>query len=195
MKRLLLMAWAIHFSVCCQAVAQPSGGAAAPDLPVDKRTVLALYATANETYEKWRADPKNVKILDVRTPEEYLFVGHPEMAWHVPLLLQTHQWDAARKRLIMRPNPDFVSEVKRIVKPTDTLMVICRSGGRSASAANLLAKAGLKNVYTVTDGMEGDKVEDPQNVFNGKRMVHGWKNSGLPWTYDLAPERMFLPGK
>jgi hypothetical protein len=41
--------------------------------------------------------------------------------------------------------------------------------------------------------MEGDKVENPDNVFQGQRMKNGWKNSGLPWTYELAPERMRLP--
>jgi hypothetical protein len=24
-------------------------------------------------------------------------------------------------------------------------------------------------------------------------MVNGWKNSGLPWTYELQPERVILP--
>jgi hypothetical protein len=41
--------------------------------------------------------------------------------------------------------------------------------------------------------MEGDLVDDPQSVFHGKRMKNGWKNSGLPWTYDLDPEKMSLP--
>lgn len=34
---------------------------------------------------------------------------------------------------------------------------MCRSGGRSAAAVNLLAGAGFTNVYNITDGMEGDK--------------------------------------
>ena len=36
-----------------------------------------------EAYEKWLAEPDLVKIIDVRTPEEYLFVGHPAMAWNI----------------------------------------------------------------------------------------------------------------
>jgi hypothetical protein len=31
------------------------------------------------------------------------------------------------------------------------------------------------------------------SVFKGKRMKNGWKNSGLPWTCDLDPEKMRLP--
>ena len=80
-----------------------------------------------------------------------------------------------------------------MAKPDDTLMVMCRSGGRSAIAANFLAKAGFKNVYNIIDGMEGDPVQNPASVFQGQRLVNGWKNSGCPWTYNLTPDRMLLP--
>ncbi len=93
----------------------------------------------------------------------------------------------------MKPNPDFVAQVKEVVKPTDILLVMCRSGGRSALAVNQLAETGFRNVYNIIDGMEGDVVDDPGSVFQGKRMKNGWKNSGLPWTYELAPARMRLP--
>ena len=70
---------------------------------------------------------------------------------------------------------------------------MCRSGGRSAFAVNMLSKAGFKNVYNIIDGFEGDKVKNPNSYFNGKRLVNGWKNSGAPWTYDLDPKLMYLP--
>ena len=70
---------------------------------------------------------------------------------------------------------------------------MCRSRGRSAMAVNMLAKVGSQNVYTIVDGMEGDKVHDPENVYHGKRMKNGWKNAGLPWTYDLDPELIWHP--
>jgi rhodanese-related sulfurtransferase len=161
-------------------------------LPKGKQTALGLYVTAKEAYEKWKADPQNVKVLDVRTPEEFLFVGHPTMAWKIPLATQSYVWDAEKKEYPMKPLPDFVSRVSEIAKPTDTLLVMCRSGGRSAMAVNALAKAGFTNVYNIIDGMEGDAVEDPASVFAGQRMVNGWKNSGCPWTYSLTPERTVL---
>ena len=68
---------------------------------------------------------------------------------------------------------------------------MCRSGGRSAMAVNQLAADGFKNVYNITDGFEGDKVEDPESVFFGKRMRNGWKNSA-PWTYGIDPEKIIL---
>jgi len=71
------------------------------------------------------------------------------------------------------------------------VLVTCRSGQRSGPAVNLLAEAGYRNAYSVVDGVEGDKVSDPENVFHGKRMKNGWKNSGLPWTYALDVERMY----
>jgi rhodanese-related sulfurtransferase len=162
-------------------------------VPEAKQTVLGLYITAAEAYQRWKADPDNVKIIDVRTPEEYVFVGHPEMAWNVPLKFLAYEWDAAKGKSVMKTNPDFVAQVKRIVKPTDTVLVTCRSGQRSGPAVNLLAEAGIKEAYSVIDGVEGDKVSDPENVFHGKRMKNGWKNSGLPWTYDLDPKLMYLP--
>lgn len=162
------------------------------ELPNEKQTTLGLYVTAKEAYDKWKAEPEKIKIFDVRTTEEYLFIGHADMAWNIPFVQQTYQWDADKKKLPMKPNPDFLSQVKEVAKPADTILVMCRSGGRSAQAVNQLAEAGFRNVYNITDGMEGDTVEDPGSVFHGQRLKNGWKNSGLPWTYDLDPDRMRL---
>jgi rhodanese-related sulfurtransferase len=164
------------------------------DLPKAKQTSLGLYVTAKEAFDKWKAEPDQVKILDVRTPEEYIFVGHAEMAWNIPLAFQTYQWDDGQQHFAIRPNPDFVSQVQSWAQTSDTLLVMCRSGGRSAMAVNQLHEVGFDNVYNITDGMEGDAVKDPDSVFQGKRMKNGWKNSGLPWTYELNPEQMRLPG-
>lgn len=163
------------------------------NLPVGKQTALGLYVTAKEAYEMWKADPEKVKILDVRTPEEFLFVGHPTMAWKIPVAIQVYEWDADKGKFPMKPLPDFVSRVKEVAKPGDTLLITCRSGGRSAIAANMLAQAGFTNAYNITDGMEGDTVAEPDSLFHGQRLKNGWKNSGCPWTYDLTPDRMLLP--
>jgi rhodanese-related sulfurtransferase len=163
------------------------------NLPEGKQTSLGLYVTAKEAYEKWKAAPEKVKIIDVRTPEEYLFVGHPTMAWKIPVANQSYEWDAEKKQFPMKPLPDFASRVSEIAKPDDTIMVMCRSGGRSAIAANFLAKAGFKNVYNIIDGMEGDANADSDIVALAQPLKDGWKNSGCPWTKKLTPERMVLP--
>jgi rhodanese-related sulfurtransferase len=171
---------------------KPASQAAKPQLIKEKQTTLGLYVTAQEAYEMWKAEPEQVKMLDVRTPEEYLFVGHAEMARNIPFAFVKYQWNADKNEPVMEPNPDFISSVKRLFSATDKLLVMCRSGGRSAQAVNALAKAGFKNVYNIIDGMEGDKVNDPESVYNGKRMKNGWKNSGSPSTYDVNPELIWI---
>jgi len=161
------------------------------NLPEGKKTALGLYVTAKEAYAKWQAAPEQVKILDVRTPEEYIFVGSPEMAWKIPVMAQSYEWDAARGNFPMKVLPDFVARVQTVARPDDTIMVTCRSGGRSAIACNLLAQAGFKNVYNIIDGMEGDANGDSDSAAQGKQ--DGWKNSGCPWTKKVTPERMVLP--
>ena len=89
-----------------------SSGAATPEIPRGKETILGLYATGKEACEKWKADPGKVKILDFRTTEEFLIVGDPAMAWSIPA---------------------FSSD------------------------------------------------------------MNGWKNSGAPWTYEVAPDKLLLP--
>jgi rhodanese-related sulfurtransferase len=162
-------------------------------MPEGKRTSLGLYVTAQEAYEMWRAAPEKVKILDVRTPEEYVFVGHPDMAVNIPLMFPKYEWIADRRRYGVEPNPDFLADVQDMLSQDETILAICRSGGRSAWAVNMLAEAGFQKVYSIVDGMEGDKVKDPDSVYHGKRMKNGWKNAGLPWTYDLDPELVWHP--
>jgi rhodanese-related sulfurtransferase len=66
---------------------------------------------------------------------------------------------------------------------------MCRSGDRSARAANLLIDAGFTNVWNQIEGFEGDMSKD------GRRTVNGWKNAGLPWTYKLDKSKLAMPAK
>ena len=59
------------------------------------------------------------------------------------------------------------------------------------AAVNALAQAGFVNVDNIVNGLEGDRVDDPGNVFHGKRMRNGWKNCGLPRGYDFHPDLMW----
>ena len=187
--------------VPCVGFAQAEVGAAptktrprkAVDLPEEKETNLGLYVTAKEAYEKWKANPDRVKVLDVRFPEEYVFVGHAEMAWNIPVALISYEPKDETTPCSMKPNPGFVAAVEAWAQPDETILVMCRSGGRGAMAVNILAKAGYQNVFNIIDGMEGDLVDDPESAYFGKRMKNGWKNAGLPWTYDVDPEQMQLP--
>lgn len=141
-----------------------------------------------------KADPDKAALLDVRTPEEFVFVGHAAMARNIPLVFMKYQWNTEKNIPVMEPNPDFIAEAQKVFKPKDTIYVTCRSGDRSAMAVNALAKAGFKNVYNIIDGFEGDMVKDAGSVFFGKRMINGWKNSA-PWTYDAAPGLLWIADK
>ena len=154
------------------------------DVPEKKQTSLGLYVTAQEAYDMWKADPERVKIIDVRTPEEYYFVGHAEMARNIPVGFVKYEWNYEKKEPAVNPNPDFITAVEDAYSEDDTLLLVCRSGGRSAKATDALAQVGFKNVYNIIDGMEGDLVDD-------RRMKNGWKNAGLPWTYEVNPELLW----
>ena len=162
-------------------------------LPPQKQTVLGLYVTAKEAYQMWQADQNKIKILDVRTPEEYVFVGHPSMAYNIPLQLFNYQMAVQNKGPLMIANQNFMAEVGQRFKTSDTILVICRSGNRSAAAVNLMAAAGFKIAYSVTDGFEGDRVKDPTSSLHGKRLKNGWKNSRAPWTDQLNAQFIWIP--
>lgn len=169
--------------------------AASPDLPKEKQTKLGKYLTAKETADLLRSDRARVLFVDTRTRAELAFVGMThEIDGHVPYveLNEFWEWDDKNGRFKVEPNQNFGADVEKLLKrkglaKDDKIVVMCRSGDRSARAANLLADLGYTNVWTVVDGFEGDL--SPA----GRRDVNGWKNAGLPWTYKLDKSKIYLP--
>jgi rhodanese-related sulfurtransferase len=166
-----------------------------PPLDAKKHTIAGKYVTSLEAYEMWKAHPDKIRIIDCRTQEEYAFVGHATMAHNIPSKLWTGRWSEEKKGYSLQDNPDFEDQVKKKFSQDDTILVMCRSGSRSAASANRLTKSGFKHVINIVDGFEGDKIKDAESYFNGKRMKNGWKNSGASWTYHLDPDLVYLPGK
>jgi rhodanese-related sulfurtransferase len=156
-----------------------------------KKIASGLYLTAIQAYNKWKSNPKGTIILDTRTREEYVFLGHAQMAYNVPVKFISEKWGTDPFGLEMLINRNFIKDVKRNVEKSDTIFVMCRSGVRSALAGNLLYKAGFTNVYNVIDGFEGDKNKHLNSPEFGKRIINGWKSSKLPWTYDLDEELVY----
>ena len=169
----------------------------AGSVPAIKRSKLQQYFSAKEAAEFVEKNPSTSLFLDVRTPAETAFVGMPAMVdANVPYMVEPDfpTWDDARSTLKLELNPDFLAEVRRrlsakALTPDSPVVLICRSGDRSAAASNLLAEAGFKTVYTVVDGFEGDLATNGPNT--GRRTVNGWKNSGLPWSYRLDRSKMY----
>ena len=58
-------------------------------------------------------------------------------------------------------------EVKSAIDSNKELLVMCKAGGRSMMASELLSQENI-NCINISDGFEG----------NGED--HGWKNEGLP---------------
>lgn len=166
------------------------------EVPDSNVTTLGLYVMPDEAYRMWEDDPNGVKVLDVRTFEEYVFGGHPEMAHNIPLVFP--RFNPEGPSMPGRPpgcsgeaNPDFVAEAKDAFDPADTILVMCATGGRGAMAVNALAEAGFSRAYNIVNGFEGDRVDDPGSVYHGKHLRNGWKNLGMPWGYDFHPDLMW----
>ncbi len=82
------------------------------------------------------AGPSPPVVLDVREPEEFVGeLGHIPGALLIPM-------DSLAVRL-----PKLLGYAGR------PIVVVCRAGARSASAAALLVNAGFPSVYNLTDGM------------------------------------------
>ena len=153
-----------------------------------KQTTLKLYTDAKGAY-KMVQDKKGI-LVDVRTPQEVQFVGNTGVAANIPWKVWSSQWNEKKGEFKLTKNDKFVAQIKAAYKPDQTLLLMCRSGGRSAEAVNALAKEGFKKVYSVVDGFEGDKAKEGDQ--KGKRVVNGWKNAKLPWAYKLKKEEAFM---
>lgn len=129
-------------------------------------------------YEMVTKDLANTFIIDVRTQAEYEFVGHPDLPNGVPNIpLKFYPGWVTNER--------FVKDVAARFAKDQTLVTMCRSGGRAKKAAQLLLDAGFERVYYMTDSFEGAKDEQ------GHRTVNGWKVNGLPYTYDLDEKLVY----
>ena len=182
-------------------VVPPSAQAVDPArVPAQKQTKAGLYLDAREAYELKQRLGDKALFIDVRTRAEISYLGMPSVAdAHIPAFEHPANavWDDKSGRFKMEANADFEPELARrlaarqLIK-SDVVILICRSGDRTTRAANFLTEQGYSKVYSVIDGFEGDVVaEGPQA---GQRVLNGWKNAGLPWTYKLDKNKMYLPG-
>ena len=127
--------------------------------------------TPQQTYAALRDDSSAV-LVDVRTRAEWTYVGLPDLTGLGRQVL-TIEWQSF---------PDGAHNhgfLDRLVEAGLTegrpVYFLCRSGVRSAAAAELVTAQGLGPAYNVSDGFEGPHDE------HGHRTVAGWKADGLPW--------------
>lgn len=161
-----------------------------------KQTILGLYLTAAEVHKKITSN-KKVLFIDIRTRAEVNFLGMPLQAdANIPYMVmpEFYSWNKKKHGFTLKPNNDFSIVLEKRLKEKGLdknaeVILMCRSGSRSAKAVNLLAQLGYKKVFTVVDGYEGQKAKT--GLTKGQRTVDGWKNSKLPWTYKLDPKKMY----
>lgn len=129
--------------------------------------------TSLEAWDICQQDPRAL-LIDVRSSMEYLFVGHPKGAIHIPWIDEP-DWIV---------NEHFATEIRKLalggLKESSTddvpIILICRSGNRSDEAGKTLIKAGIRNVYHIDEGFEG-KLDDKHH----RSTLGGWRFHGLPW--------------
>jgi rhodanese-related sulfurtransferase len=129
------------------------------------------FAGSVEPQAAWQlVQSEQALLLDVRTNEERIFVGHVPASLHVAWMTGTS----------FNRNPRFAREVEAKVRDKNAvLLLLCRSGKRSASAAEALTKAGFTQVFNVAQGFEGDLNDLQQRGHSG-----GWRWHALPWVQD-----------
>ena len=119
-------------------------------------------------------DPRAV-LVDIRSSMEFLFVGHPKGAVHVPWIDEP-DWTI---------NEHFVTDIRKLLlggaictidEGCAPVILICRSGKRSLEAGRALLEAGFLKVFHVDEGFEGELDDNHQ-----RSTINGWRFQGLPW--------------
>jgi rhodanese-related sulfurtransferase len=122
--------------------------------------------TPREAFDVLQTNPQ-VLLIDVRTQAELGLVGRVPAALNI-------EWAFYPG---MVPNPDFAKQLLDKVDKNQVLIFMCRTGGRSHSAAVVAATLGFTQAYNMLEGFEGEA-----NALNQRTMINGWKHAGLPWT-------------
>ena len=117
---------------------------------------------SKEIKEYLKKNPKCV-LLDVRTKEEWDTIGKPDgekiglKTYFLPIQFDERTF-----------NENFIQEFKNLnIGQDHEILTICKSGGRSQAAAELLARENY-TCSNISDGFEGNQ----ENV--------GWKKCDLP---------------
>jgi rhodanese-related sulfurtransferase len=130
--------------------------------------------TPQQAWNLMQQEPRTL-LVDIRSSMEFLFVGHPTGAVHIPWIDEP-DWDI---------NPHFVADVRKLLlggilcdseQGCAPVVLICRSGKRSREAGKALLAAGFRNIHHVMDGFEGEL-----DQHHHRSSVGGWRFHGLPW--------------
>lgn len=113
-------------------------------------------------------DPGAV-LVDVRSMAEWNFVGVPDLT-SIGKEVRLVEWTSYPAGAL---NPEFVDHATGGIRSDQHILLLCRSGARSHSAAEALKAAGYANSHNVSAGFEGPIGPD-------RHRRGGWKEH-LPW--------------
>lgn len=132
--------------------------------------ILSIARDGVTPYQAWSLVSDGQAVLvDVRTAEERAFVGYVPGSIHVPWATGTS----------MTRNPRFVRELEAKTGKDKTVLLLCRSGKRSAQALDAARKAGFQQIFHVLEGFEGELDSDQH-----RGRSDGWRFHQLPWVQD-----------
>lgn len=133
-----------------------------------------IALTPQQGWQMIQDDPRTL-LVDIRSSMEFLFVGHPVGAVHIPWIDEP-DWTE---------NPHFVTDIRKLIlggavctseEACAAVVLICRSGKRSLEAGKALFEAGFQRVFHIAEGFEGE-LDDQHH----RSSVGGWRFHGLPW--------------
>ncbi len=133
------------------------------------------YAGDLSPREAWQAlvADSGAVLIDVRTRAEWSYVGVPDLS-SLGRAAAFIEWQSFPDGGL---NAGFADQVGEIgILPEQAILLICRSGVRSAHAAAALTALGFGTCFNVAEGFEGDI---DQSGHRGN--LGGWKHANLPW--------------
>ena len=180
-------------------------------------SVTICWTYGNETIytEDYKAASEMLKdsdvyLLDVRTPEEWCWVGHPGPAKGecggeylegkvINVAYKIFVYDRAEKKYKTVVNKFFIKDATKAIEDlgvfNPVIITMCRSGHRSVSAGGEFEEPSKApwsvkaarileelgiKVYNMLTGFEGGKDE-----CGYRTLKEGWKNLGLPYNYKV----------
>jgi rhodanese-related sulfurtransferase len=142
----------------------------------NSETVHIPDVSVAETWDRLKAEKRAV-LVDVRTNAEWAFVGIPDLSSLGKRVLAV-EWQTFPDS---RVDPDFAARLSAALSSAgagkdDEVFFICRSGGRSRMAAEVMTAEGFRHCRNVADGFEG-----PLDADRHRGLIGGWKAAGLAW--------------
>jgi rhodanese-related sulfurtransferase len=138
--------------------------------------VQVVSVSVEEAWARLKSDAASA-LIDVRTGAEWAFVGLPDLSsiGKRPLLVE---WQDFPGNQVNKAFVDRVTDALAAIGASkeSELFFVCRSGGRSLSAARVMTAVGYSRCRNVADGFEG-----PLDPNRHRGQLGGWKARGLPW--------------